>query len=112
MRIIGYILVIASLYLLYVGYLTPGLVIFIIGGFISRIVNAGLRGIGLTLMVMTAGYGYHAGGGTALTMMFFFGFAMVSYSIFGSGGDWAFDLDPDDFFDGGGDGGGDGDGSD
>ena len=109
MRIIGYILVIASLCLLYVGYLTVGLVVFIIGGFLSRIVNAGLRGMGLTLMVMTAGYGYHTGGSTALTVTFFLGFAMVSYSIFGRAGDWAFDLDPDDFFGGDGDG---GDGSD
>lgn len=78
MALIGYLIVLASLLLLYKNVLILGAIAFFVGGFLAQKVYVGIRGAGVVLLVVTLAYGYHNGFSPLVVVLIVVGAVMAS----------------------------------
>lgn len=95
MIVIGYVVVIASLFLLYENVLFFGGIVLFIGGFLARKIYISVRGAEVMLMVLSTAYGYHNGYEPLVLFLIIVGFVMASSNrrYRQERDDWGFEFD-------------------
>lgn len=100
MMIIGYLITFASLYLLYMGEILIGSIIFVVGGVLAKKLFLCIRSCGVLLMVSSIAYGYHNQYSPLIFFLIFVGFVMACFNTHPhctsqsyDGGGWGIDLD-------------------
>lgn len=96
MNLIGYSIVLAAIYLLFIGNIVVGLILFTVGGLLAKKLYASFRSLGVTLLVGSVSYGYHNGYSTFILFLIFLGFVLACFNKRRSGRDdgieWGIDL--------------------